>query len=61
MKRIFAEPLVHFLLLGVVMFAAYSQVSTFTGDEPGKNRRHARTSRVDGVGLQPAVATPAYA
>jgi parvulin-like peptidyl-prolyl isomerase len=35
-KRILAEPLVHFLLLGLVIFAAYSRVSKLTSDEPGR-------------------------
>jgi hypothetical protein len=36
MKRILKEPLLHFLLLGAAIFAAYSLVSTRTSDEPGK-------------------------
>jgi hypothetical protein len=35
MKRILREPLVHFLLLGAVIFAAYGVVSKRSGDEPG--------------------------
>ena len=36
MKRILREPLLHFLLLGTAIFAAYSLVSKHTGSEPGK-------------------------
>ena len=36
MKRILKEPLLHFLLLGAAIFAAYSLVSKRTSDEPGK-------------------------
>jgi hypothetical protein len=36
MKRILKEPLLHFLLLGAVIFAAYSLVSKGAGGEPGK-------------------------
>ncbi|MGB8785313.1 MAG: peptidyl-prolyl cis-trans isomerase [Terriglobales bacterium] len=36
MKRILREPLLHFLLLGAVIFAAYSLVSKHTSSEPGK-------------------------
>lgn len=36
MKRIFKEPLLHFLLLGFAIFAAYSLVSKPTSSEPGK-------------------------
>lgn len=36
MKRILKEPLVHFLLLGAVMFAVFSVVSKRTGGEPGE-------------------------
>ena len=36
MKRILREPLLHFLLLGAVIFAAYSLVSKHTSGEPGK-------------------------
>ena len=35
MNRILREPLVHFLLLGAAIFAAYSLVSQGRGDEPG--------------------------
>ena len=34
MKTLLREPLVHFLLLGVVMFAAYSLVSKRSSSEP---------------------------
>ncbi len=36
MKRLFKEPLLHFLLLGAAIFVAYSLVSKRTSDEPGK-------------------------
>lgn len=36
MKRILREPLLHFLLLGIAIFAAYDAVSKQIGDEPGK-------------------------
>lgn len=36
MKRILREPLLHFLLLGAAIFAAYGAVSKRIGDEPGK-------------------------
>ena len=36
MKRILREPLLHFLLLGAAIFAAYSLMSRATSDEPGK-------------------------
>ena len=36
MKRILKEPLLHFLLLGAAIFAAYSLVSQQTSAEPGK-------------------------
>ena len=36
MKRILKEPLLHFLLLGAAIFAAYSLVSKRSSDEPGK-------------------------
>ncbi|HME72395.1 MAG TPA: peptidylprolyl isomerase [Myxococcota bacterium] len=36
MKRILKEPLLHFLLLGVVIFAAYGVVSKHTSSDPGK-------------------------
>jgi len=36
MKSILKEPLLHFLLLGAAIFAAYSLVSKSIGDEPGK-------------------------
>ncbi len=36
MKRILKEPLLHFLLLGMVIFAAYTVVSTHTSGEPGR-------------------------
>ena len=36
MKRLLREPLLHFLLLGAAIFAAYSLVSKRSGDEPGK-------------------------
>jgi hypothetical protein len=36
MKRILREPLLHFLLLGTAIFAAYSLVSKRSSDEPGK-------------------------
>ena len=36
MKRLLQEPLVHFLLLGAVIFVAYSSMSKPGGDEPGK-------------------------
>jgi hypothetical protein len=36
MKRILKEPLLHFLLLGAVIFAAYSRVSHRASHEPGK-------------------------
>jgi hypothetical protein len=35
MNRILREPLLHFLLLGAAIFAAYSVVSEGSGDEPG--------------------------
>ena len=35
MNRILREPLLHFLLLGAAIFAAYSLVSQRSGDEPG--------------------------
>jgi hypothetical protein len=41
MKRILKEPLLHFLLLGAAIFAAYSLVSKRTSDEPGKSNRPA--------------------
>ena len=36
MKRILREPLLHFLLLGAMLFAGYHLVSKHTGFEPGK-------------------------
>ena len=36
MKKLMREPLVHFLLLGAAIFAAYSLMSDGTGGEPGK-------------------------
>jgi len=36
MKKLMREPLVHFLLLGAAIFAAYSLVSKGTRGEPGK-------------------------
>ncbi len=36
MKRILREPLLHFLVLGAAIFAAYSFVSKHSGEEPGK-------------------------
>jgi PPIC-type PPIASE domain len=36
MKRILREPLLHFLLLGTVIFAAYGFVSKRASNEPGK-------------------------
>jgi hypothetical protein len=36
MKRILREPLLHFLLLGAAIFAAYGLVSKPRSDEPGK-------------------------
>jgi hypothetical protein len=36
MKRILREPLIHFLLLGTVIFAAYGFVSKRGSNEPGK-------------------------
>ena len=36
MTKILREPLLHFLLLGAVIFAAYGWVSKRIGDEPGK-------------------------
>jgi PPIC-type PPIASE domain len=36
MKRVLREPLLHFLLLGAALFAAYSLVSKRSSDEPGK-------------------------
>lgn len=36
MKKILREPLLHFLLLGVAIFAAYGLVSKRTSSEPGK-------------------------
>jgi len=36
MKRFFKEPLLHFLLLGAAIFAAYSLVSERSSGEPGK-------------------------
>jgi len=36
MKRILREPLLHFLLLGAAVFAAYGLVSRRSGDGPGK-------------------------
>jgi hypothetical protein len=36
MKRILKEPLLHFLLLGAALFAAYSFVSQPSSSEPGK-------------------------
>ena len=36
MKQILNEPLLHFLLLGAAIFAAYSLVSKRSSDEPGK-------------------------
>lgn len=36
MKRILREPLLHFLLLGAVIFAGYNLVSKHTSTEPGK-------------------------
>ncbi|HWN95127.1 MAG TPA: peptidylprolyl isomerase [Methylomirabilota bacterium] len=36
MKKILREPLLHFLLLGAAIFAAYSLVSKRNSDEPGK-------------------------
>jgi len=36
MKKLAREPLLHFLLLGAVIFVAYSLVSKHTSSEPGK-------------------------
>jgi hypothetical protein len=36
MKKILREPLLHFLLLGAVIFTAFSLVSKRSSDEPGK-------------------------
>ena len=36
MKRLLKEPLLHFLLLGTAIFAAYSLISKRSSDEPGK-------------------------
>ena len=36
MKRILEEPLLHFLLLGAAIFAAYGLVARGTGGDPGK-------------------------
>jgi hypothetical protein len=36
MKKIIREPLLHFLLLGAAIFAAYSLVAKGTGGEPGQ-------------------------
>ncbi len=36
MKKILSEPLLHFLLLGTAIFAAYGLVSKRNSDEPGK-------------------------
>jgi hypothetical protein len=36
MKKILREPLLHFLLLGAAIFAAYGWVSKRSSDEPGK-------------------------
>ena len=36
MKKILREPLLHFLLLGTAIFAAYGLVSKRSSDEPGK-------------------------
>jgi PPIC-type PPIASE domain len=36
MKRIFKEPLFHFLLLGAAIFAAYGLASKRSSDQPGK-------------------------
>jgi hypothetical protein len=36
MKRLLKEPLLHFLLLGAAIFAAYSLMSKGSRDEPGK-------------------------
>jgi len=36
MKKILREPLLHFLLLGTAIFAAYGLVSKRSNDEPGK-------------------------
>jgi hypothetical protein len=36
MKRVLREPLLHFLLLGTAIFAAYGLVSKRSSDEPGK-------------------------
>jgi hypothetical protein len=36
MKRILREPLLHFLLLGAAIVAAYSLMSNGTGGDPGK-------------------------
>src|SRR5476651_1652083 len=36
MKKILREPLLHFLVLGVAIFAAYGLVSPRTSQEPGK-------------------------
>jgi hypothetical protein len=36
MKKILREPLLHFLLLGAAVFAAYGLVSKSSSDEPGK-------------------------
>ena len=36
MKKFLREPLLHFLVLGAAIFAAYSLVSKRSGDEPGK-------------------------
>ena len=36
MKQILKEPLLHFLLLGAAIFAAYGLVSKRSGGEPGK-------------------------
>ena len=36
MNRILREPLLHFLLLGAVIFAIYGLVSKSTSGEPGE-------------------------
>ena len=36
MKKILREPLLHFLLLGAAIFAAYSSVSKRSNNESGK-------------------------
>jgi hypothetical protein len=36
MKKLIREPLLHFLLLGAAIFAAYNLIAERSGDEPGK-------------------------